>query len=1129
MPSNNKAPAAAPFLKWFFRIPTALLWIAIALLILPAATSWLLVPYVLGPWLDRQVAIHAARGSQHIGEPVGIFYDGISLSFGLDSIYVKVSYPHLEIGTGEAKSSFEAASAGLILRIGAQPPEIFIEGTKLAIAQDREGRIAIADAAVGNGTPADLAGLLESGGLLPPIAVVLRNTELTFLRPDDEGIVFEGLDISAYPVHETASYVLAMRNQELAIRADVERDSEGQLQARWYLQDTQAHRLLQLLNLPARASSARVQAWGTYRNSTLRATLTGSAFDLQTGWAQPATVSLASADFAAEAEWLPEAGSLLAQWRLDARGLLAHTSPSILGATLLLERAAGFGAARANDGSWQLDANDLRISHRDSMAAANLKLASGPEGMSISLAARAPEAELAWAAELLPDDLGDASLAVLREDLSVGSARMSTLVVHGNPDDFPWRDGDGGTFLLEMDFAQATLDYLPDYPPVTDASGNLRIDGARLRVTVDSAKLAGVPAGPTFAAIDDLEIIPGTLFIASQASFEGSELRKLLNALPPVAAQFEQHPQLAFSGSQQTEVRLDIPLDTDDPVAINGKLDLHDTRLVWEGLQASVEQAQGTLSYSSGGFSGILRGQLLDAPVRLSVQIAADSAPAVEIAGNFDLTQALASLSLATVSLPLAGASPYVMRFDGKNIALSSSLQGATVDLPPPLGKLAHERKPLEARISQQPLPLTVHYGDGLMQATIGEQGADVLIGEGAQLEPAPFSGYRIAVNLPRISIDDWLAWIAASGLSGPAAAITATVAAAQAELLDYAHADIGLALQVDSNSTVIFVESDVVAADLEQQGQTLAITLHRLDLPFPDEPSPPADAVITVAPGKPTGRLPTLRADAHNVRLGEIMLPTVLIAGQPRGERWMLSEAIIPLASGTISLGGDTMMASPPQSRITLAIASHDMQAMFGVFGVFGFGDEDSNGAATVAGTLAWAGELSRVHYPSLSGTLALTASSFRMDQLEGEGAKLMRLLSPFALLTLGFLELGAKGLEFESASGSIELAEGKAIFRDLRLKGEDVSLLLSGSTNLITERHDLLAEATVHNSNQVFTAGAALLANPLLGSLLFIFDNILDKPIIKPLSIEYAITGTWDEPKVENLSQPAPIEQGN
>ncbi len=1126
MPNNNTTPTAAPFLRWFYRIQTALLQTAMVVLILLAATRWLLVPYALGPALDRQVALGAARLSQIIGEPVAIFYDDVSLSFGLDSIYVKVSYPHLDIGTGAAKSSFDAESAGLILRFGALLPEIFIEGTKLAIAQDREGRIAIADAAAGSGAAADLAGLLASGGRIQPFTVVLRNTELTFLRPEEENIVIKGLDISAYPVVETASYVLAMRNRDLALRADVGLDSKNQPHARWYLHDPQAHQLLQLLNLPARASSAQVQAWGTYRDSTLRATLTGSAADLQTEWALPATVSLASANFAAEAEWQPDADSLEAKWRLDARWLLADTSPAILGTTMLLDRAAGFGSARANDGSWQLDTNDLRISHSNSSAAGALQLASGPAGLSISLAAHAPAAELKWVAELLPDDLGDASLAVLREDLTAGTARMSTLVVQGKPDAFPWRDGEEGTFLLEVDFAQATLDYLPDYPPVTDASGHFRIDGARLRVTIDSAMLAGVPAGPTYAAIDDLEIIPGTLFIASQAAFANNELRQMLNALPPVAAQFEQHPEISFSGSQRTKVRLAIPLDTDDPVAIDGELELLDTRLDWNGLEAAVEQAEGILTYSSGGFSGILRGQLLDAPVRLSVQVAADAAPVVEIAGNFDLTQALASLRLATVSLPLAGASPYVMRFDGTNIALSSSLQGAAVDLPPPLGKLAHERKPLAATFSQQPLPLTVHYGDGLMQATIGEQGADVLIGEGAQLEPAPFSGYRIAVNLPRISIDDWLAWIAASGLSGPAAAITATVAAAQAELLDYAHADMGLALQVDSNSTVIFVASDVVAADLEQQGQTLAITLHRLDLPFPDEPSPPADAVITVAPGMPTGRLPNLRADAHNVRLGEIMLPSVLIAGQPRGERWILSEAIIPLASGTISMGGETMMAGPPQSSITLAIASHDIQ---GMFDVFGYSDEVSGGAATVAGTLAWAGELGRVHYPSLRGTLALAASGFRMNQLEGEGAKLMRLLSPFALLTLGFLELGSKGLEFESASGSIELAEGKAIFRDLRLEGDDVNLLLSGSTNLITERHDVRVEATVNNSNQVFTAGAALLANPLLGSLLFIFDNILDKPIIKPLSIEYAITGTWDEPEVENLSQPAPIEQGN
>ena len=350
---------------------------------------------------------------------------------------------------------------------------------------------------------------------------------------------------------------------------------------------------------------------------------------------------------------------------------------------------------------------------------------------------------------------------------------------------------------------------------------------------------------------------------------------------------------------------------------------------------------------------------------------------------------------------------------------------------------------------------------------------------------------------------------------------MAATIRAASAQLFGRPHSGVVARLAADATATLIAIESAASAGQLHRQGATLSVAIARLSSARAGADDAPQPAT---AAGAATGSLPALVVYGTSITIDSIRLPTLRLAGRPQETRWLLDSLEIAFApASTVFISGETAMQGDPDSRITVTVPEADMQQLFDHLG---FEDEVDEGIITVGGQLRWRGAIHDPHYRSLTGTLHFAARDFRMNQLEGESAKVTRLFSPFTLLTLGFLELGEQGINFDSASGRIEFSGGRAHFHDLRLDGEDISLLISGSADLIDKTYDVKAAATVHNSNQIFTAGASLV-NPLFAGILFFFDNIAGKPIIKPMEIGYSITGPWDDPLVVNDDDPEAREE--
>ena len=81
-----------------------------------------------------------------------------------------------------------------------------------------------------------------------------------------------------------------------------------------------------------------------------------------------------------------------------------------------------------------------------------------------------------------------------------------------------------------------------------------------------------------------------------------------------------------------------------------------------------------------------------------------------------------------------------------------------------------------------------------------------------------------------------------------------------------------------------------------------------------------------------------------------------------------------------------------------------------------------------------------------------------------------------------------------------------------------------MTGSADLEQETQDLKVTVQPTLSESVAIGTAAGLINPLAGVVAYVAQKALKDPIEKLFAFDYAITGSWTDPKVVKLGGRAP-----
>lgn len=755
---------------------------------------------------------------------------------------------------------------------------------------------------------------------------------------------------------------------------------------------------------------------------------------------------------------------------------------------------------RHADGFWHVDSDVLHLRNADADTHTQLafRLPDGhPEDATLELLARLQQGRADQAWRYVPwSSAGDDTLAWLRQALKAGRVTDGTFVYSGLV-----RDGPGtGRLDMRLDLADATLDYAPGWPAITELNGRVVISGQRLNVDATRARIGSAESRRIAAVIPDLE--RSVLSVDADLAMDLAGLDQLMAESPLKATTAEVARTLDLSGPAQARLGLVVPLAGGDvEVKVDASLkearvEIPAQRLTFEGVSGPVrfdtrkgldaEQLTAMLwgQQARIALSGETRGghwQQQHVDVRVPLEVSALSRWL-----QTDLSAHLRGLTPVQVGLDIP-----VSQAGRSRLRIDSDLKGWRVLLPAPFDKPAAQPWPLAYRGS---------LGDGDQKGSLV---LGPLLRGGLVWHDGRLDRLLLRTGVPGI------AWPEQSGL---------------------------------------FIEADVPVIDVAAWQKALSTGSVAASHPRSAASGLPALRQLTLSADRVLAGGQTLSATRAQLRqtdkgwhlnlkgLQPAVLPTWPVTEldtdiQHTGSQWQLSPLVLrqPAATFTGSLAWQDTLRASTQLKGQLDV--RDLARLLEHLDLQPFMASEQ---ALLKADLRWAGSPERFQLSSLDGSIDLKTKAGRIRDIDGIPAatRLFGLLNASNLmrrLRLDFTDVTRRGLNFDQITLQGDLKDGISPIARFELDGPSMLVRGRGWVNLNTRELDQQLRIGVPVSSAVPVV-AGFLAGPIIGGALVAADLLFEKQLSKLTAVRYRLHGPWSDLKLDDeVLESLPAPAGN
>ncbi|MCS3902319.1 uncharacterized protein (TIGR02099 family) [Methylohalomonas lacus] len=805
--------------------------------------------------------------------------------------------------------------------------------------------------------------------------------------------------------------------------------------------------------------------------------------------------------------------------------------------------------------SWLLRSDGLHIDTRPQRLSLRGKLQlDGADGTHVDLAATLSGGDIEPLKRFIPQPAKDKLKNWLRDGLVSGRLARADLVLRGDLDEFPFKDGQG-QFKLESQFNDVNMVYHPEWPPIYHIDGEVSIDDDRLIVRIPGADVYNARLHDVEATISDLYAEDHTLNIDGQARGSTADARRFLQDSPlRERGAIQRLLDLELAGDLDIDLALAVALFPEGEDVVSGEIELLDNRIVSPGLGLTLEQARGYIAFNNDKIdSRDLRATYYETPVDLTISRAAgDNAPVrLRMQGRADVDllerivrDKIADSTTATKLLRehVQGASYWQFEIEAatpgdkaEQLSISSDLDGMALDLPPPLGKPATERRPLQLQLELADgtdaavTGLTLDYAD-ILNARQSGDGLAVRLGGN---KAAAVSDNRVVIDgrMDTLDVDAWLDFLAAHD--------TAVLADATIKPFDIDIRADTLAVygQRFNNTRLAFAVNADASRRLRLDGPAIA---GHADLPA-DLSRGTVNAEFERLHLQPIEErtddndeqnfdprdFPALEVSVADFRYGDSDLGRFRLTAD-RTTRGLDIREIGFHKPGLDISGNGTWQntARATRSQFNLELQSERIGEMLSTFG---YTDETIAGGQTALRMQAsWPGSPMTFSLASLNGSLDLAIEEGRFLDIDPKAGRLFGLLSIQTLprrLSLDFEDLFSKGFAFDRIRGSFSLEDGQAYTSDLTMEGPAALITVTGRTGLAERNYDQIVSVVPQVSDSLPVASA--LFGPIgigVGAAIFLTGQIFEsipKQINRMLGYQYRITGSWEDPVIEQMTR--------
>src|SRR5690606_15983657 len=265
-------------------------------------------------------------------------------------------------------------------------------------------------------------------------------------------------------------------------------------------------------------------------------------------------------------------------------------------------------------------------------------------------------------------------------------------------------------------------------------------------------------------------------------------------------------------------------------------------------------------------------------------------------------------------------------------------------------------------------------------------------------------------------------------------------------------------------------------------------------------------------------------RFTLYGKMLGELAVTGV---NQERGRLWRLDKFSIDSPTASLQGKGSWQLSGERRGlQLQADIAVHNLG---GYMEQIGFPGAVQDGHGSVRADLFWHDLPWSPEISGIQGTLELELDKGRFNQVNSRVARLLELLSLQSVKRLASLDFNPGGLlkngfPYDALRGKLDLDQGELRTQDYRVVGPVGTIVIGGNVHLLRQTLDLQAVVvpSLDVSGAAIAAGIAV--NPIVGVGAFLAQWLLQTPLSRAMTVEYRISGDWDNVAVEEVNADRP-----
>ena len=727
-----------------------------------------------------------------------------------------------------------------------------------------------------------------------------------------------------------------------------------------------------------------------------------------------------------------------------------------------------------------------------------------------------------------------------------GRVPAGKMLFHGWTSDFPF-DGKQGTFLVRFDVEDAILDYGAGWPRVHGFEANVQFLDRSMTVVVKNGLVQDMRTTNSSARIADLG---NRAVLEMDLNLQGhtrDALKFLVNS--PAGTDYREFLE-KVEGSGENSIHLTMSLPLYDPQAytMKGAVNFNRSGLLLQDWKRRFEEISGRLDFAYDGklyrfTSDSLQGKFQGKPATIDV--------ATSVARNRLKTQVTVRSQLTVQDLlhgivpsvpdVFEGASDWALSLNlekdvaakshDASLVVESNLAGTAVNLPDGFGKSAKESRKLHANIrlaGSEVRSMDFDYGkvlSGIFSVTHkdGQLGLDrgsFRFG-GGQVSLPREPGVTVTGKLARFSLSRWFDQFGKPGDKPFDARQYAFLSSLDVEVGNVQYSgfpmhNVKLILHRIQNAYHARVHADEISGEItmpmQLQGEApLVVQLNYLKLGF-DEASREKEVLDP-------RKLPSLQLTCQKLTLngkdfGELNINARHISEGLLFERFDIdSETLTVKATGTWKY-----IRNQNESSFEIKAKSPSVEK---AFALLGYQASIEGGQFDLDIAANWNGPPHLFEMQRLNGTVHLSVKKGQLRDVSPGGGRIFGLLSLHTLprrLSLDFSDIFKKGFSFDSIEGNFSIADGNAFTNDLHLDGPSAHIDVQGRIGLAARDYDQTVVVIPSLSSTIPVIGG-LAGGPQVAIGLYLTEKLLGNRLNKMTSVKYAVTGSWDDPKVHRI----------